>query len=197
MGRASFIGAGTAILACAVLLAAGVGARAAADAREPAFETTRGRTRSLEAFRGKVVVLFYETRETYALNAQLKGTLSRFVIDQRLEAHLAMVPVANVRAFAGGPMREIARRAVAELAERHDLEILLDWEGSLLAPPLSLEDGASNVVLMDPTGRVLRRFSGALGEVERRNLMRDLRAALRQRATPHRAAVPRETARRR
>ena len=82
----------------------------------------------------------------------------------------------------GAPMAQLAGKYLSFFLakEEYGIQILLDWEGALLASPFSLSEGAANVVLFDTEGRIAWRFVGALGDTGESSFYRALRGLLRE-----------------
>lgn len=145
-----------------------------------ALEETSGQTRTMREVRGRVVVIFYEDREHTDVNRDLKYTLHRFVIDNQLRDRMTTYAVANVSSIGDGIVRDMARSVIRAIAERHGIQLLLDWDGALQRPPLSMRDEDANVAIVDREGRVRWRHRGAMGDDERRSFFRTLRQLLRE-----------------
>lgn len=140
------------------------------------LEAIRGGTKRLSAWRGEVLVVFYEPREKLETNAELKRALSA---DTTRDARV--VAVGDVASFDFAPARTIARTAIRALARDNDLEILLDWRGQLAAPPFSLMRGESNVLVLDRRGRIAHRHTGVMTPRERERFFEALDRALGER----------------
>lgn len=166
-----------------LVIAAGARAQEVTPPSAPidfSLEETSGQTRTMRAVRGRVVVIFYEDREHTDLNRELKETLHRFVIDNQLREQMTTYAVANTSSIGSGVIRDMARTAIRAIASQYGIQILLDWEGALQAAPLSMRDGDANVAIVDRSGRLVWRHSGAIGEAERSSFFRSLRRALRE-----------------
>lgn len=144
------------------------------------LEETSGQTRTMREVRGRVVVIFYEDRGHTDTNRELKLTLHRFVIDNQLREQMTTYAVANTSSIGSGVIRDMARTAIRAIAAQYGIQILLDWEGALQAAPISLRDGDANVAIVDRSGRLRWRHTGAIGETERRSFFRSLRQVLRE-----------------
>ncbi|MDQ3033061.1 MAG: hypothetical protein M3Y87_11635 [Myxococcota bacterium] len=144
------------------------------------LEETSGQTRTMREVRGRVVVIFYEDREHTDLNREFKMTLHQFITDNQLRDQTTTYAVANVSSISGGVMRDMARTAIRAIASQYGIQLLLDWDHTLEAAPLSMRDGAANLALVDRAGRVRWRHTGAIGEPERRSFFRAFRQLLRE-----------------
>lgn len=146
-----------------------------------ALESSAGGRTSIASARGKVVVIFYEDRDHRDDNAELKGVLQRFVAGNEIRAELMIVPVANVSGLDFPPASTFARAAVRAVATEIGMPVLLDWRRTLQAAPISLRDGASNVLVLDRTGHVVFRYTGAVTGAARSQFFRAVRRAIRDR----------------
>lgn len=142
------------------------------------FEETSGATRTLREVRGRVVLVFYEDREHARDNLELKLRLQRFVIDNGLGDRTRTYAVANV-AGVDGVSRDVARFVIRTIAERHGIQLLLDWEGALQRAPFGFPSAAPTVALFDGEGRLRHRASGTLDASGEREVFRVLRHLLR------------------
>jgi hypothetical protein len=122
--------------------------------------TTAGRDRSAAQLRGKVIVLFYETRGTITLNQHVKDAMgARFNRDRSLINRFALVAACNVAEYNSWPSQYFAREAISAVARSQRIELWLDWNRTLIQR-LGLRDGTSNIVLIDRQGRVRERLYG-------------------------------------
>jgi hypothetical protein len=143
-----------------------------------ALESSSGDTRDLASYRGKVVVLFWEAREHQSQNEALKRELGRFADDPELVRQVAVVAVGDVSAYNFQPARSIVRTTISTVARVAGIEVLFDWRGALAEPPLELERGRSNVVVLDRDGSVAWRGAGALDRAERAAMLDEVRSLL-------------------
>jgi len=171
------------------LALAGIAASALGQAPTPAeergapvdfaLEETSGTTRTLHEARGRIIVLFFENREHTEDNRDLKLTLHRFLVDNHLEDQVRVYAVADVHSIPG-LMRDVARAAIRGIADQYGIQILLDWDGALLAPPFRMSETAANVALLDREGRIAWRHTGAFGEADDTAFFRAFRRLLRE-----------------
>jgi hypothetical protein len=130
---------------------------------------TDGHPVRLERYLGKPAVVFYEDRGSTGQNQAVKDVLfARGRRDGLLDA-VSVVAVANIAAYNFFPARDIATAFIRRLERAAGIPIVLDVDGTLLAPPWNLPGDASTVLLLDASGRVVWRHSGRLApdEVER------------------------------
>jgi hypothetical protein len=147
---------------------------------EFALEETSGATRTISEARGRVIALFFEDRAHTDDNRELKMTLHRFMEDNHLSDQMRVYAVADVHEIPG-VIEEVARTAIRAIAAEYHIQILLDWDGVMLAAPFSMTPAAANVALLDRSGRIAWRHAGAFGESETSEFFRALRRLLRER----------------
>ncbi len=179
----------TILFACILL----IGARSFSNAQAPAQalqsplsepvdarleSALRGEHVQLASFRYRVNVAFYEDRAHTGDNEALKGELGRFIADNHLEGRLAMLALANASDYNYAPASSLVRTGVRAVAERIGIDILLDFDGTMLRAPIRCQNAASNVLVIDRAGRILFRHSGIVGSSERTQLYRTVRRAL-------------------
>lgn len=143
------------------------------------LEETSGSNRTLAEARGQIVVLFFEDREHTEDNVELKRELHVYITDNHLEDRVRVYAVADVHSIPGA-VRDMARGIIRAIANEYGIQILLDWEGTLLAAPFSMTEGAANVALVDGAGRIAWRFVGPLGATGESSFYRALRQLLRE-----------------
>lgn len=136
--------------------------------------------RSLADWVGRVVVLFYESREHLDDNARLKAEIRRMAAEH---PDLAVLAVGDVAAFDFAPVRSIVRSASRAIADRHSLELLLDWRARLTAAPFGFARDQANVAILDRDGRIVLRATGALRPGQEERFLVRLRSVLGDYAT--------------
>lgn len=126
--------------------------------------TTAGRDRSLAQMRGKVVVLFYETRGTISQNQHVKDAMGvRFNRERALANRITLIAACNVAEYNSWPSQYFAREAISAVARSQRIELWLDWNRTLIGR-LGLRDAASNIVVVDRMGVVRERHFGRLAD---------------------------------
>lgn len=156
----------TGVLSWAVVVALGLGAAHADPVPAPpapdfALEGTSGQTRRLRDYRGRVVILIYEDRDSNQQNQALKRELAARARTEDLARDVAVVPVADLSAYDFWPASGFARDAVLDIARQQGLEILIDWSGSM-AGAYRFRPSTSYVLVIGRDGRVLFRHAGSL-----------------------------------
>ncbi len=145
------------------------------DADMPSIE---GRRRLADERDRRVIVLFYEDRPHVYDNDVFKGELRRFVDTNGLGGRVVVYGVANL-GDAGGVPEALVRTLIRPAVDRWGVDILLDWEGSMRRAPFQFETDATNVGIIDRSGRLVFRYTGTMSDESRRAFYRTLRAALR------------------
>jgi hypothetical protein len=140
------------------------------------LESSGGGRRRLSDHRGRVVVLFWEDRESNQANAAAKKDLDR--ITAAVGGELVVVAVGDVSAFDFPGARSVVRTAIRTMAKAIGVEILLDWKGALASPPFGLQPGTSNVMVLDRQGRPAFRHRGELSAERRRELLERVRGLI-------------------
>jgi hypothetical protein len=126
-----------------------------------------GRVLSLRALEGRWVVLFYEDRSSRRDNAALKRALGRLEKSPALGRRFRVVAVADTSSYDFWPARWFAKRAIRNIARKVGVPIYCDFSGAF-RDALDVRRGVSNVVVLDPSGRVRFFREGRLsrGEVD-------------------------------
>ncbi len=130
----------------------------------PYFRVQSGDGRILDAgmLRGKVVVLFYESRDSLAKSRPLKKTLNAFYNEQRKEEQgmILRLPVINCTA-AVWPFRGIWKRELIENSKRVGMTVYGDWDGKM-AISFGMKSDDTNLVIMDKKGKVRYFHTGVV-----------------------------------
>lgn len=135
-------------------------------APEFALEGTSGQTRRLRDYRGRVVILIYEDRDSNQQNDALKRELADRARAQDLTRDVAVVPVANLSSYSFWPASGFARDAVVDIARQQNMEILIDWSNAM-SGAYRFRPATSYVMVLSREGRVLFRYAGPLPSRER------------------------------
>jgi hypothetical protein len=175
------------VLPVASASAVAVGARAhasetpssakGAPSVDVSLESSRGGTRLLSSYRGRVAVLFYEDRHHTETNAGVKEAVARYGLEHRLQNQVEVVAVANLKGYDFAPASTIARKAIRTIANRFGIEILMDWRGAAI-DSLGAKDANANVIVIDRAGVVRFRAAGRLGDDGRKALLAAVTSAL-------------------
>ncbi|MCB1174722.1 MAG: hypothetical protein KDK39_14225 [Leptospiraceae bacterium] len=149
----------------------------------PDFKVVSGNDRvaTLKQFRGQILVIMYESGDSWQKNRALKRALLKLYNEaapaQRLK--IGRLPVIDCRK-AVWPITNIYKQKLVEHSMQEGLTIFGDWDGNLLRQ-LSLQSDQSNLVIIDQAGIVRYHRSGvipAAGITAVQNLMRQLLAGM-------------------
>jgi hypothetical protein len=156
--------------ALAVQLATGIGSAQPAPASplDATLKSASGEPAPLSKWRGKPVILFYEDKDSTTLNLALKEELFERGKQQGLLNSAHVIAVANLKPFNFFPARQIALSYVRDEEKQAGVPILVDLEGTLGGAPWGLPMKTSTVMLLDEKGGVVYRYSGRMGEPEKK-----------------------------
>lgn len=141
-------------------------------ATAPDFQLVSGDGRELgaEQIKGKVGVVFYETRDTVEQNRAFKKELGQF-LDRAPVARAQVMVLAVINcSLAAWPVTAIWRAKLRENSEKEGLTIYGDWDGKMAAA-YAMKADCSNIVIIDTRGMVRYRFAGPMGDEEIRSLL--------------------------
>lgn len=131
------------------------------------LSTTGGSyVRLADLFRGRPTVLFFEDKDSTALNQRLKDVLFATGKERGLLDAVSIVAVANLKGYDWFPARNFVVSAVKDSEKSFGLPIYLDWSGALTRAPWALKPDSSTVVLLDRAGAVKWKKQGRLGAHE-------------------------------
>ena len=160
-GRAKFVLIAAALLVCSL---APTGAQAILGIGEPApafsLESGNNKKLSLDMLRGKVVVLFYATRDTVEVNDALSRYLDALYAaqPQNIKNQIFRLLVVNaMEATAVTTWKEKLRETSAKLK----VTVYGDWTGSMYTA-YRMRDDDSNFVIIDKKGIVRYAASGKI-----------------------------------
>lgn len=143
------------------------------------IEDPDGRALELRALAGvrRPVLIVYEDKDSAAQNEAFKRELAERAAGDRYLGAVSLVAVADVSAYDFWPVRGFVRDAIRDEARKHRTPIYCDWTAAF-REALRLNKGASNVVLLDRTGRVVFAAAGTLTPAERQAIFDRLRAEI-------------------
>jgi peroxiredoxin len=148
---------------------------AAIGTKAPVFEVRSGddKVLNLDMVRGKVVVLFHETKDVSQENRKLKNELKAFY-QERTDAEKGLIvklPIINCSG-AFFPFTGIWRSKLRENSIKEAVTIYGDWNGKMAAD-YNMKDGASNVLIIDKRG-IIRYFSSGVVASDEINRVKEL-----------------------
>ncbi|MBL8937663.1 MAG: hypothetical protein JNM69_24080 [Archangium sp.] len=137
-------------------------------------ETSSGSTTRLSALWAKPTVLFYEDRDSTALNQHVKDALYEKGKTEHMLDQVSVVAVANVAAYDWFPARNFVLAAVRDVEKKVNLPVFLDFKGSLATAPWNLPPKSSTVLVLDGSGRAVWKAQGRLSKEKLAELFTEL-----------------------
>jgi hypothetical protein len=153
-----------AALAAIFFLAISSVLQAAAPARligkeAPPFQVESGDGKILQAkmLRGKVVVLFYESKDVLAQSRPLKAILNAYYNEQSKEDRqmILRIPIINC-VSAAWPLKGIWKNRLIENSQRVGMTVYGDWDGKMGAV-YGMKGDDTNLLIIDKKG-IIRYF---------------------------------------
>jgi hypothetical protein len=166
----------------AVLVATGAGAGspgAQAGVRLDAVVTaSSGQKTRLSTRWGKPAVLFYEDKDSVALNQEAKDALARLGRQRGLLQAVEVVAVANLEGFNWQPAIFFALEGVKKEEQKAGVPVYVDLTGELTRAPWGLSGTSSSVLVLSAAGE--RRFTatGKLSKAQLEAMLAALQAEL-------------------
>lgn len=143
-------------------------------ALDATVERSNGSTTRLSTLWVKPTVLFYEDRDSTALNDHVKAALAARARDEKAQQQVAVVAVANVAAWDWFPARNFVLAAVKDIEKKVNQPVYLDFKGSLSAAPWGLAAKTSTVLVLDRSGHPTWRAQGRLPQEKVDELFKEL-----------------------
>ena len=153
--------------------------------KAPFFKVRSGDDKELtfDTVKGKVLVIFYETKEVVEKNRELKEALKRLSRDQHYQPDASVgIPVVNCSG-AFWPFTRIWKSKLRENSRKEGLTIYGDWDGKMFSD-YKMKRDESNVIVIDTKGVIRYRKAGEIDsegirEIERliRNLVAEGKTA--------------------
>lgn len=144
-----------------VVSVAGEGQKVGEKAPFFKVESGGGETLTLDMIRGKVLIVFYETKEVKEKNRKAKDELNTFYAQQVnwVKELVVRLPVINCSS-AGWPFTGIWKSKLKKNSEKEGMTIYGDWDGKMYSD-YRMKDNESNVMLIDKKG-MLRYFTSGM-----------------------------------
>ena len=117
---------------------------------------------TLDMLKGKVAIIFYETKEVVEKNRALKEALKKLGRDERYPSGISVAVGVADCSGAFWPFTRIWRSKLIENSEKEGLTIYGDWDGKMCSD-FGLKPKESNVIVVDGKGFI--RYSKA-GKIE-------------------------------
>jgi len=143
----------------------------------PPFKVESGDGKILQAkmLRGKVVVLFYESRDVLAKSRPLKTIMNAYYNEQKKEDRqmILRVPIINC-ASAAWPFKDIWKSRLIENSQRVGMTVYGDWDGKMGAA-YGMKGDDTNLLILDKRG-IIRYFQsgGVTGNGETAAILKKL-----------------------
>ncbi|MDA3811108.1 MAG: redoxin domain-containing protein [Spirochaetaceae bacterium] len=128
----------------------------------PDFSLVSGavETITLDDFQGKLILCFYDSRDSENANNKLKNMLKQY--EESID--LAILAVADCSS-AKWPLINLWNKALISKSEEYGYTVYGDWDGSMLRS-YNLEKNASNIILIDKAKNVIYQHSGQMNDEE-------------------------------
>ena len=140
---------------------------------------------TLDMLKGKVAIIFYETKEVVEKNRALKEALKKLGRDESYRSAASVAVAVADCSGAFWPFTRIWRNKLVENSKKEGLTIYGDWDGKM-SSDYGMKPDESNVIVVDGEG-VIRYFKA--GEIDSQGIdeLKELLATLVSeitRATP-------------
>lgn len=164
---------------CTFALSGAAAPKRGAEVPEDAsLQDVEDRALSLKSLRGRPTLIVYEDKDSSKVNDALKQELAKLVEAEPTLKSVRVVAAADVSDYDFFPAKGAVKDAIRDEQKKAKTTIWLDWSGEF-REKLNLDEGRSNVVLVDGKGKVRFGKSGALSKEERQTLFSAMRDALR------------------
>jgi len=129
----------------------------------PPFQVESGDGKVLQAkmLRGKVVVLFYESKDVLPKSRPLKAILNAYYKEQKKEDQqmILCVPIINCMS-ATWPFKGIWKSRLIENSKRVGMTVFGDWDGKM-GTSYGMKGNDTNLLILDKRG-VIRYFQSGV-----------------------------------
>lgn len=158
-----------------VLIAVSFGEGLKIGTKAPSFEVKSGDNKilTLDMIKGKIIVIFYETKDVVEKNRQLKDELNKFYNEQpdtvkELIVRLAVIDCSS----AFWPFTEIWKSKLKENSKKEGITIYGDWDGKMKSS-YKMKGEESNIVIIDRSG-IIRYFASGKVNVDEIDKIKEL-----------------------
>lgn len=125
----------------------------------------------LSALRGgKPVLVFYEDKDGGAQNERFKQRLGKLRDKSAAAKNVKVLAVADVGSWNFWPAKGFVKDALRDAGKKAGITVWADWT-TAGRKSLDATSSASNIVLLDATGKVVWASSGALGPAQENDLL--------------------------
>ncbi|HEX2967018.1 MAG TPA: hypothetical protein VHO84_14620 [Syntrophorhabdaceae bacterium] len=127
------------------------------------IETGEGKTINNDNIRGKIAVIFYETKDATRQNAETKGKLDEMVGRQSDSIKRMIVRHATIMDFSHvlWPITELWKNGLRDNSKRVGMMVFCDWTGNV-SRNFQMAYGQSNLVIIDQQAVIRYRFFGKI-----------------------------------
>jgi len=139
-----------------------------------ALETSSGAPTTLEALITKPTVVFFEDRDSTALNQHVKDALFEAGKTRGRLDSVSVVAIANVKDWNWFPARGFVLKAVRDVEAKVHIPVYLDFQGSMTAAPWSLPAKTSTVLVLTKEAQPVVKLVGRLSQLELEKLLATL-----------------------
>ncbi len=128
------------------------------------LETSRGERVTLGSLISKPTIVFFEDRDSTAVNQHVKDALYERGKRQHLLQTVSVIAIANVKDWGWFPARNFVLKSVRDTEAKVHIPIYLDFTGSMTEAPWSLPAKSSTVMVLDANAAPIKQFNGKLSE---------------------------------
>jgi hypothetical protein len=123
-----------------------------------------GELLTLDEVKGKVVVIFYETKEVSKKNAAIKDRFNELYDSQPapIRESIVRLPVFNCSSVVW-PVTYLWKDGLVKNSARVGITIYGDWDGKMFRD-YGMKDNESNVMMLDKSGFIRYFFAGKIDE---------------------------------
>jgi len=137
---------------------------------------------TLDMLKGKVAVIFYETKEVVEKNRAVKEALKKLGRDESYPSGISVAVAVVDCSGAFWPFTRIWRSKLVENSKKEGLTIYGDWDGRM-SSDYGMKPDESNVIVVDAGGIVRYRKAGEIdrpGIDELKELLRELASKMKR-----------------
>jgi alkyl hydroperoxide reductase subunit AhpC len=149
------------LLSCPAMQAAASPLLIGREAPPFLVESGDGKVLQAKALRGKVVVLFYESKDVLAKSRPLKTILNAFYQEQKKEDQqmILRVPIIDC-STAAWPFKSIWKNRLVENSKRVGMTVYGDWDGKM-GTSYGMKSDDTNLLILDKRG-IIRYFQSGV-----------------------------------
>ncbi len=167
------------LLSLPVFQSSSLAANALIGYSAPYFSVQSGDDKELhlDMIKGKVIAIFYKTKDVVETNKRLEDELNELYYEQTkgVKDVLVRLPVVDC-SDAVWPFLWLWKRTITEYSKKEGVVIYCDWTGKM-SSDYKMKTDESNVVIVDKAG-IIRFFSSGKIKAEEINDVKELLIAL-------------------